>query len=61
MVMVGTAHGDGLCRADRSPQQKWRYYVGEEYEDIAQDQMRDKLSLPARGELCRWADDGGRA
>ena len=60
MGYTGTVQRDGLCRADRSPQQKWRD-VWVEYEDIAQDQMRDKLSLPARGELCRWADDGGRA
>ena len=55
----GMDPGCALLRADRS-QQKWRD-VWVEYEDIAQDQMRDKLSLPARGELCRWADDGGRA
>ena len=56
----GLDSGDAMCRADRTPRQKWRD-MWAEYEEFEQDQTRDKLRLPAREEVYRWADDGGRA
>ena len=49
-----------MCRADRSPQQKWRE-TWAEYEEFTVDREREKFKLPAREDLSRWVDDGGRA